>query len=100
MRSPILKMRSFGNRKLGGMPGATISRMRDIPRVERRHVRVILDVERDGVPIRGSLLTPAGVQRRFHGWLELADAVETARAATGPSAPVATDLPPAVARIS
>jgi hypothetical protein len=54
---------------------------------------VILDLEREGVPIRGSLST-RGVERRFHGWLELADALEAARAdalvlgrrATGPQA--------------
>jgi hypothetical protein len=63
-------------------------------------VRVILDVERDGVPIRGSLSLAPGVERRFHGWLELADALEAARA----RGPVATDLEaaeaPAVVRIS
>lgn len=63
-------------------------------------MRVILDVERDGVPIRGSLSIAPGVERRFHGWLELADALEAARAGSGPAA---TDLPaaerPAVARI-
>jgi hypothetical protein len=61
---------------------------------------VILDVERDGVPIRGSVSTAPGVERRFHGWLELADALEAARAGSGRGA---TDLSaaerPAVARI-
>jgi hypothetical protein len=51
-------------------------------------VRLILDVERDGVPIRGSLSVAPGVERRFHGWLELADALEAARGGW----PVATDL--------
>ena len=50
--------------------------------MERGHVRVILDVQREGVPISGSILGPSGVERRFHGWLELADAVEAARAGT------------------
>jgi hypothetical protein len=67
-------------------------------------VRVILDVERDGVPIRGSLSIAPGVQRRFHGWLELADALEAARAGALNSGPSATDLEaverPAVVRIS
>jgi hypothetical protein len=62
-------------------------------------VRVILDVEREGVPIRGSLSVAPGVERRFHGWLELADALEAARA----SGPMAADLGaaerPAVVRI-
>jgi hypothetical protein len=62
-------------------------------------VRVILDVEREGVPIRGSLSVAPGVERRFHGWLELADALEAARA----GGPMATDLEaaerPAVVRI-
>ena len=51
-------------------------------------MRVILDVERDGVPIRGSLSIAPGVERRFHGWLELADALEAARAGCS----MATDL--------
>jgi hypothetical protein len=53
---------------------------------------VILDVEREGVPIRGSLLVAPGVERRFHGWLELADALETARAQALTADPGATDL--------
>ncbi|HET7048250.1 MAG TPA: hypothetical protein VFI54_08295 [Solirubrobacteraceae bacterium] len=63
-------------------------------------MRVILDVERDGVPIRGWLSVAPGVERRFHGWLELADALEAARA----DGPMASDLEaaerPAVVRIS
>jgi hypothetical protein len=55
-------------------------------------VRVILDVERDGVPIRGSLSVVPGVERRFHGWLELADALEAARGGAPASSPPATDL--------
>jgi hypothetical protein len=72
--------------------------------VERGHVRVILDVERDGVPIRGSISTGPGVKRRFHGWLELADALEAARAGALTAGRGATDLRaaerPAVVRIS
>jgi hypothetical protein len=40
---------------------------------------LILDVEREGVPIRGWLSIASGVERRFHGWLELADALEAGR---------------------
>jgi hypothetical protein len=67
-------------------------------------VRVILDVERDGVPIRGSLSVAPGVERRFHGWLELADALEAARGGTAASSRVGADLKaaerPAALRIS
>lgn len=67
-------------------------------------MRVILDVERDGVPIRGSLSTATGIERRFHGWLELADALEAARADGLTPGRAATDLRaadrPAVVRIS
>jgi hypothetical protein len=55
-------------------------------------MRVILDVEREGVPIRGSLSIAPGVERRFHGWLELADALEAARGGALTSRPVPTDL--------
>ena len=73
--------------------------------MRRESVRVILDVEREGVPIRGSLSIAPGVERRFHGWLELADALEAARGG-GPDTPtsVATGLEaperPAALRIS
>ena len=67
-------------------------------------MRVILDVEREGVPIRGSLSIAPGVERRFHGWLELADALEAARGGSDTSRPVATELEaaerPAALRIS
>jgi hypothetical protein len=53
---------------------------------------VILDVEREGVPIRGSVSTSPGIVRRFHGWLELADALEAARAGALTSGPAAADL--------
>ncbi len=72
--------------------------------VERGCVRVILDVEREGVPIRGWLSIAPGVERRFHGWLELADALEAARGGLDTSRPVATELEaaerPAALRIS
>ena len=55
-------------------------------------MRLILDVEREGVPIRGWLSIASGVERRFHGWLELADALEAARAGALGSSPGATDL--------
>jgi hypothetical protein len=55
-------------------------------------VRVILDVEREGVPIQGSLSVAPGVERRFHGWLELADALEAARGGALSSRPAPTDL--------
>jgi hypothetical protein len=65
---------------------------------------VILDVERDGVPIRGSVSTAPGIERRFHGWLELADALEAARAGAPTSRPTASDVSaaqrPAVVRIA
>lgn len=63
-----------------------------VGRVERERVRVILDVDGDGVPIRGTLSIGPGVQRRFHGWLELADALEAARAGALSPAPVSTGL--------
>lgn len=66
-----------------------------VPAVERGRVRVILDVEREGVPIRGSLSLVPGVERRFHGWLELADALEAARGGDLTSRPAATDFEPA-----
>jgi hypothetical protein len=53
---------------------------------------VILDVDRAGLPIRGSISVSPGVLRPFHGWLELADALEAARAGALTSGPVATDL--------
>jgi hypothetical protein len=52
---------------------------------------VILDVDRDGGPIRGSLSVASGVERRFHGWLELADALEAARADPLSAGQVAAD---------
>ena len=55
-------------------------------------MRVILDVDGDGVPIRGTLSIAPGVCRRFHGWLELADALEAARAGALSSGPASTDL--------
>ena len=65
---------------------------------------MILDVEREGVPIRGLLSIAPGVERRFHGWLELADALEAARAGAVTSGPVPADLEaaerPAVVRNS
>ena len=71
--------------------------------MRRESVRVILDVEREGVPIRGAVSTAPGIERRFHGWLELADALEAARAGALTSGPAATDLSaaerPAVVRI-
>ena len=60
--------------------------------MRRESVRVILDLEREGVPIRGSLSIAPGVERRFHGWLELADALEAARAGALTSGPAAADL--------
>ncbi|MGZ4288635.1 MAG: hypothetical protein ACXVW5_31210 [Solirubrobacteraceae bacterium] len=66
-------------------------------------MRVILDVEREGVPIRGSLSTAPGVVRRFHGWLELADALEAARAeelSPGGASDLRAPERPAVVRIS
>ena len=72
--------------------------------MRRESVRVILDLEREGVPIRGSLSIAPGVERRFHGWLELADALEAARGGSDTSTSVATGLEaperPAASRIS
>ena len=71
--------------------------------VESGRVQVMLDVEREGVPIRGSLSVGPEIERRFHGWLELADALEAARAGGLRSGAVAADLGaaqrPAVVRI-
>ena len=70
---------------------------------ERGHVRVVLDVQRDGMPIRGWVTVGKRTKREFHGWLELADALESARAGTlvpdPPAAepqPVAPTIDPAV----
>lgn len=41
--------------------------------------RVVLELESEGEPIRGSISSPCHGDGRFHGWLELADALETAR---------------------
>jgi hypothetical protein len=41
--------------------------------------RVVLELEPEGEPIRGSISSPCHSDGRFHGWLELADALETAR---------------------
>jgi hypothetical protein len=61
-------------------------------------VRVVLDVQRDGVPIRGWVSVGDGIKREFHGWLELADALESARAGTlVPDPPAAEPQPVAVA---
>jgi hypothetical protein len=51
-----------------------------------------LDLQRDGVPIRGSVSVADGGRRHFHGWLELADALEAARAGTLASEAIAHDL--------
>jgi hypothetical protein len=65
---------------------------------------VILEVEREGVPIRCLLSIAPGVERWFDGWLELADALEAARTGALGSGRVPTDPQaadrPAVVRIS
>jgi hypothetical protein len=38
--------------------------------------RVILDAAIDGSVIRGTLTTPTGERREFHGWLELNSALD------------------------
>jgi hypothetical protein len=38
--------------------------------------KLVLDAAIDGSVIRGTLTTPAGERREFHGWLELNAAVE------------------------
>ena len=52
---------------------------------------MILDVEREGAPIQGSLSVAPGVERRFQGWLELADVLEAARGGALSSRPAPTD---------
>jgi hypothetical protein len=48
-------------------------------------VRVTLDVRRGAEPIQGSAEGPAGVARRFLGWLELVSIIEQFRALLPPS---------------
>jgi hypothetical protein len=58
----------------------------------------VLDVQRDGMPIRGWVTVGKGIKREFHGWLELADALESARAGTlVPDPPAAEPQPVAPA---
>jgi hypothetical protein len=58
----------------------------------------VLDVQRDGMPIRGWVSVGKGIKRGFHGWLELADALESARAGTlVPDPPAAQRQPVAPA---
>jgi hypothetical protein len=49
---------------------------------------VILDVQREGVPISGSVSVSRGARRQFHGWLELAAAVEAARSGSLTADPI------------
>jgi hypothetical protein len=46
---------------------------------QSRPVRVVLDIDPDGEPIRGFLSALDQDQRPFFGWLELVGAVEAAR---------------------
>jgi hypothetical protein len=46
---------------------------------QSRQIRVVLDIEPDGEPIRGSLSAVDHDSRPFFGWLELVGAVEAAR---------------------
>jgi hypothetical protein len=48
---------------------------------ESQAVRVVLDLDPNSEPIRGSLSASDQDSRPFFGWLELASAVEAARAA-------------------
>jgi hypothetical protein len=47
---------------------------------EPQQVRVVLDLDPNSEPIRGSLSATDQDSRPFFGWLELAGAVEAARA--------------------
>jgi hypothetical protein len=58
---------------------------------------VILDVQRIDVPIRGTITLADGIKRQFHGWLELADTLESARAGTLTPEPVAALEPHTIA---
>jgi hypothetical protein len=46
---------------------------------ESGHVRVVLDLQIEGEPITGRISLGAESERPFHGWLELANAIESAR---------------------
>jgi hypothetical protein len=46
--------------------------------------RVVVELETDGDPIRGSISSAGQPGRPFRGWLELANALEAARALPGP----------------
>ena len=50
-------------------------------------VRVVLDLEADAEPIRGSMTGTDLPSQPFYGWLELADLLEAARASRGASRP-------------
>lgn len=45
--------------------------------------RVVVDLEPEPGPIRGSVEDPDGVRRGFEGWLELCALLEAARATVG-----------------
>jgi virginiamycin B lyase len=43
------------------------------------NLRLVVDLERETTPIGGQISTATGPTRAFHGWLELASAIETHR---------------------
>jgi hypothetical protein len=42
-------------------------------------LRLVVDLDLDTTPIGGQISTATGPARSFHGWLELASAIETLR---------------------
>jgi hypothetical protein len=59
---------------------------------QSRPVRVVLDIDPDGEPIRGFLSALDQDHRPFFGWLELVGAVEAAR--RPPAADTIAGAPP------
>jgi hypothetical protein len=53
---------------------------------EPEHVRLVVDVHRDGTSISGRTITADGVDHEFFGWTALASTVEAAIADTQPAA--------------
>ena len=75
-------------KRLGGNPGAKFAAEAILPTaMAREQVRVALELNADDGAICGTLAVVHGERQSFHGWLELAAALERARSAPGPEAP-------------
>jgi hypothetical protein len=56
-------------------------------------LQIIIDLAPDATPIEGQVFTQAHPARPFHGWLELASAIEQLRGADRPLTPHAARQP-------